>query len=125
MKPCSNLRPDSDVAIGWVIGDLSPTVNHALVRTARACYKRLLEQRQGRVFWQRVDGHSGHLICLRNDHADHLAKEGAERTVWNAVVEWEAWLAVRGDGELLHNNGGWRGYNVAIMTMVWPVPVQG
>ena len=112
------LRPDSDVAIGWTIGDLTPTVNHALVRTARTWYKRLLKQRKGRVYWRRVAGHSEH---LRNDHVDHLAKEGAERTEWDAVVPRAAWLDVRGDGELLHNEGGWRGYNVTVTTMVWPV----
>ena len=112
------LRPDSDTAIGWTIGDLIPTVNHALVDEARRWYTRLLQQRHGRVYWKRVPGHSDH---LRNDHVDALAKEGAERTQWDAVVPRNEWLAVRGDGELLHNEGGWRGYNVKVMTMVWPV----
>ena len=112
------LRPDSDTAIGWTIGDLTPSVNHALVHTARHWYARLLQQRHGRVYWKRVQGHSEH---IRNDHVDALAKEGTERTPWNAVVPRGEWLSVRGDGELLHNTGGWMGYNATVTTMIWPV----
>ena len=112
------LRPDSELAMGWTIGDLKAKVNKALVAKARCVYKRLLCQRKGRVYWRHVKGHSGH---LRNDHADELANEGATQTTWNATVPREAWRAVRGDGELLHNEGGWKGYNATLTTMVWRV----
>ena len=67
------LRPDSELAMGWTIGDLTANTNAELVATARKVYGQLMRQRNGRVYWKHVKGHSGH---IRNDHADHLATMG-------------------------------------------------
>ena len=111
------LRPDSELAIGWTIGDLAAGANAALVQTAQRYYADLMRQRGGRVYWQHVKGHSGH---IRNDHVDALATEGAGMKPWEAIVPRADWLSVRGDGELLHNQGGWYGYNATIETQVLP-----
>ena len=96
-------------------GKVLSNTNTELVTTARKVYGQLLRQRNGRVYWKHVKGHSGH---IRNDHADHLATMGATLKVWDAVVPREAWRAVRGDGELLHNAGGWIGHNACITTTI-------
>ena len=90
------LRPDSELAMGWIIEDLTAHSNKELISYARNIYARLLTQRRGKVWWKHVKGHSGH---YRNDCADRLADEGAKTDTMGGNG---------GSGEMVESQRGWR-----------------
>ena len=95
------MKPDSELEMGWVIGDIIAHTNKDLVKKARQIYEKLLTQRNGKVWWKHVKGHSAH---LRNDGADRLADESAKMSPWESTVDREIWWKVRGDGGLKHTH---------------------
>ena len=99
--------------MGWVIGDIIAHTNKDLVKKARQIYEKLLTQRNGKVWWKHVKGHSDH---FRNDGADRLADEGAKMSPWESTVDREIWWRVRGDGGLKHNHH--KGRNARLRTIV-------
>ena len=105
------IRPDSELAMGWVIGDIIAHTNKDLVKKARQIYEKLLTQRNGKIWWKHVKGHSDH---KRNDGADRLADEGAKMSPWEATVDREIWWKVRGDGGLKYNHH--KGRNARLRT---------
>ena len=107
------IRPDSELAMGWVIGDIIAHTNKDLVKKARQIYEKLLTQRNGKIWWKHVKGHSDH---QRNDGADRLADEGAKMSPWEATVDREIWWKVRGDGGLKHNHH--KGRNARLRTTI-------
>ena len=99
--------------MGWVIGDIIAHTNKDLVKKARQIYEKLLTQRNGKIWWKHIKGHSDH---LRNDGADRLADEGAKMSPWEATVDREIWWKVRGDGGLKHNHN--KGRNARLRTTI-------
>jgi small subunit ribosomal protein S18 len=83
------------------------------VKRARQIYEKLLTQRNEKIWWKHVKGHSDHLI---NDGADRLADEGAKMSPWEATVDREIWWKVRGDGGLKHNHH--KGRNARLRTTI-------
>ena len=126
------IRPDSQLAMGWIIGDIKANTNQNLVKTGQEIYKKLVTQRKGKVWWKWVKGHSDH---LRNDQADRLADEGAQMNPWEATVSRPDWMHVRGDGGLnrehthrgrngrLETKLSWEGKYLRIIPM--PPPPRG
>ena len=108
------IRPDSQLAMGWIIGDIKANTNQNLVKTGQEIYKKLVSQRKGKVWWKWVKGHSDH---LRNDQADRLADEGAQMDPWEATVSRPEWMQVRGDGGL-NREHTYRGRNGRLDTKV-------
>ena len=89
------IRPDSQLAMGWIIGDIKANNNQKLVQTGQKICKKPVAKRKGKVWWKWVEGHSDH---LRNDQIDRLADEGAQMDPWEATVSRPEWLQIRGGG---------------------------